>query len=355
MRRPSADVCTAHRCWNACGSGSSGAPLPAHASAGGDSRVGPATASDPARDTAYCPGCSPTPVTTTTGWPTTFICDGSNAAAIRSPLRTNVNTFGATNLGADARSATIVCWPVSRETATMRDRSGDPGASTAVTRNLRLPAIASGCSCRSSPARASSVVAGRGSPPDAATRCRPPPNADAKTIVLSSSHTAPNACRASASAAGVPPATAIFFSLPSAKNPIDDSSGEKNGAAAPSVPATGSARTSSSARTNSRQPSAAHATNASRSPLGDHATAGASASSAEPGGSATSKRATGSASGASGCARRHVVVAAVAPSSTTIAHGSTSAQGSRAARAGAASPTARTASRVADSGGPRNR
>ncbi len=60
-------------------------------------------------------------------------------------------------------------------------------------------------------------------------------------IVSSSAHVPPRPLGASHSVTAAPPVTAIFFSLPPAKNAIHWPSGEKNGLAAPSVPASAAA------------------------------------------------------------------------------------------------------------------
>ena len=61
------------------------------------------------------------------------------------------------------------------------------------------------------------------------------------TIVSSSLHAPPRLLSASASVTAAPPVTAIFLSLPPAKNPTHCPSGEKNGPSALSVPRSGSA------------------------------------------------------------------------------------------------------------------
>ncbi len=69
-----------------------------------------------------------------------------------------------------------------------------------------------------------------------------------------------------------PPATSIFLSLPSAKNPRDRLSGDQKGEEAPSVPGSSCAVSVSSARTHRRLPPvAAFARKAIRDPSGDTA------------------------------------------------------------------------------------
>src|SRR5579863_6585708 len=86
-----------------------------------------------------------------------------------------------------------------------------------------------------SPFCLSSWVAGCGAPPEDDTRktgvCWP-----SKRILPSSPQEAPRGLSASQRVTAAPPSTEIFFSFPPAKNPIQRLSGEKNGAAAPSVP-----------------------------------------------------------------------------------------------------------------------
>ena len=65
----------------------------------------------------------------------------------------------------------------------------------------------------------------------------------AKMMLSSAPHDPPNASATSASTCTGPPATGIFFSLPSAKNPIQRLSGDQNGFWACSVPGSGRAVT----------------------------------------------------------------------------------------------------------------
>src|SRR5262245_10553092 len=69
-----------------------------------------------------------------------------------------------------------------------------------------------------------------------------------------------------------PPVASILFSLPPAKNPMKRLSGDQNGKAASSVPASGCALKASSGRTHKRLfPDDSEATNARRSPSGESA------------------------------------------------------------------------------------
>ncbi len=90
-----------------------------------------------------------------------------------------------------------------------------------------------------------------------------------KTIVSSSIQVPPRPFAASDSLIGAPPVTETFFNWPSAKNAIHWPSGEKNGLAAPSVPASAVACNWSSFRMNSRGWPGCCATNASVVPSGD--------------------------------------------------------------------------------------
>src|SRR6266508_4495413 len=77
---------------------------------------------------------------------------------------------------------------------------------------------------------------------------------------------------ASQSVTGGPPAMSIFFSFVSAKNATERLSGDQKGAAAPSVPASGTALESASGRTQRNgRPSAPRAANAIERPSGDTA------------------------------------------------------------------------------------
>src|SRR4030095_11139748 len=91
-------------------------------------------------------------------------------------------------------------------------------------------------------------------------------------------HTAPKIDGASARLTGVPPLTATFFTRPSAKNPIDRPSGEKNGACAPSVPEMATASSLSTGRRYSRQPPASQPDHAMPDPSAANASAGATSS-----------------------------------------------------------------------------
>jgi hypothetical protein len=90
-----------------------------------------------------------------------------------------------------------------------------------------------------------------GVPPSADTRDRPDPYADrgVNTIVPSSLHVPARMSGESQSVTGAPPVTATFLSFPSAKNPSQRESGEKNRLLAPSVPDSGAASRASSGRT----------------------------------------------------------------------------------------------------------
>src|SRR5215471_11304436 len=68
-----------------------------------------------------------------------------------------------------------------------------------------------------------------GVPPVAGTRKIPPPIDGEKTIVPSRFHEPPRPVGASQRTCGGPPAKAILFSLPSAKNPRCSPSGDQNG------------------------------------------------------------------------------------------------------------------------------
>src|SRR5712692_6124970 len=73
---------------------------------------------------------------------------------------------------------------------------------------------------------------------------------------------------------GGPPEASIFFNLPLAKNPRNRLSGDQNGHAAPSVPASGCAEIAASGRTKSmRLPSASDPAKATRLPSGESAIA----------------------------------------------------------------------------------
>ena len=82
-----------------------------------------------------------------------------------------------------------------------------------------------------------STVAGVGTPPDAETLCSAVPPAGEKTMTPSRLQEPLIPGAASHNVTGGPPATSIFFSLPPAKNPSERLSGDQNGDAPPSVPA----------------------------------------------------------------------------------------------------------------------
>ena len=82
-------------------------------------------------------------------------------------------------------------------------------------------------------------VTGTGVPPPEGTRERTPVLFSAAMILPSSPQLPPKPLGASDSVTAAPPSTAIFLSLPSAKNPIQSPAGEKNGNAAFSVPGSG--------------------------------------------------------------------------------------------------------------------
>ena len=71
---------------------------------------------------------------------------------------------------------------------------------------------------------------------------------------------------------GGPPAIRIFFSLPSAKNPMNRLSGDQNGKAPPSVPGIGLAARVATGRSQIWNASSAPATNTTFRPSGDTAT-----------------------------------------------------------------------------------
>ncbi len=76
-----------------------------------------------------------------------------------------------------------------------------------------------------------------GSPPSAETRIRPPAATGAKTITPSLLQVPPRPSGALQITSDDPSATAIFLSFPSEKNPRYRLSGDQNGNAALSVPA----------------------------------------------------------------------------------------------------------------------
>src|ERR1700739_1831548 len=92
------------------------------------------------------------------------------------------------------------------------------------------------------------------------------------TITSSRPDAPPRLFGASHSVIGGPPETAIFLSLPAAKNPMNRLSGDQNGDEAASVPANASAVSASSERTQSTYlPSTFLATKASLCPSGETA------------------------------------------------------------------------------------
>src|SRR5262249_2194538 len=101
-----------------------------------------------------------------------------------------------------------------------------------------------------SPFLRSGVVKGFGVPPSAETSNRPEiESVGVKMMVSSGPQLAPRLRDALQRVIGAPPLRETFFSLPSAKNPTDCPSGEKNGLSAPSVPGIGVASKRSIART----------------------------------------------------------------------------------------------------------
>src|ERR1051325_224670 len=77
------------------------------------------------------------------------------------------------------------------------------------------------------------MVTGEGRPPEDCTRIKPA--VPAKTMVPSRLHVPPPPGGASQMVCGGPPEGATFFSLLSAKKPMDCPSGDQNGNSAPSV------------------------------------------------------------------------------------------------------------------------
>src|SRR5215471_18185422 len=89
----------------------------------------------------------------------------------------------------------------------------------------------------SSPFSRFGTVKGFGVPPLAETRNRPEKRLyGVKMIVSSGPQLAPRLTEALHRVKGAPPLRETLFSLPSAKNPTECPSGEKNGLSAPSVP-----------------------------------------------------------------------------------------------------------------------
>src|SRR5580765_169247 len=118
-------------------------------------------------------------------------------------------------------------------------------------------------------------------PPAAGTRERP--SDEANTIVLSAPHDPPRGEDTAHSVTMAPPMAGIFLSDPSTKNAIHSPSGEKNGAAPPSVPSSTWASRRSRRRAKSRvrveRIFSGRATNASVVPSGDIASDGVAAES----------------------------------------------------------------------------
>src|SRR5580700_3204888 len=107
-------------------------------------------------------------------------------------------------------------------------------------------------------------------PPDADTFRSAEVLEGAKTITPSRFHVPPRLSGASHNVIGGPPDTSIFLSFPPAKNPSVWLSGDQKGAEAASVPASGSATSVSSERTQRRVlPSALTATKAICWPSGE--------------------------------------------------------------------------------------
>lgn len=98
------------------------------------------------------------------------------------------------------------------------------------------PCSTCGHRCVTSPSAGD--ASGSGFPPADDTRSKRTLDVEPgiNTIVPSSPHAPPRPFGASHSVTPAPPATAIFFSLPPAKNAIHCPSGEKNGLSASSVP-----------------------------------------------------------------------------------------------------------------------
>jgi len=102
---------------------------------------------------------------------------------------------------------------------------------------------------------ASSVVTGRGMPPDRARRVTGEKNPDATKIVSSVAHCGvppaaapPASDGASNRGWGVPPGSWTLCTFPLARKPSQEPSGEKNGPIPPSVPAIATLSKSSTER-----------------------------------------------------------------------------------------------------------
>src|SRR5262245_13164593 len=94
---------------------------------------------------------------------------------------------------------------------------------------------------------------------------------DEKMIVPSAAHDAPRPAGESHTATGGPPATAIFFSFPCAKNPTYEPSGDQNGYVAPSVPINARDSRLSNARIHTSDGPSVAATNARKRPSDESA------------------------------------------------------------------------------------
>ena len=116
-------------------------------------------------------------------------------------------------------------------------RRGSRGTATTVNRIALPPARTCGQRWPPSPAAISTLVTPCGVPPAAGTRCSPPSAASANTITSSGPQLAPYAHRAAQIFVGAPPEIGTFQSALRDQNPTQRPSGEKNGAAACSVPA----------------------------------------------------------------------------------------------------------------------
>src|SRR5262245_17621315 len=102
------------------------------------------------------------------------------------------------------------------------------------------PGRTSGQRWDTSPFVGSGMVRALGVPPAADTANRPDvAAAGVKMMVPSGPQLAPRLRNAPQRVKGAPPPRETLFSLPSAKNPTDCPSGEKNGLSAPSVPGIG--------------------------------------------------------------------------------------------------------------------
>lgn len=97
----------------------------------------------------------------------------------------------------------------------------------------------------------SSIVTGRGVPPDADTLCNGDVGVGVNRISLAWFHAPVALTAADATTMGEPPAGSTVFSCPPATNAITRESGDQNGDEAPSVPASEVAASESSGRTHS--------------------------------------------------------------------------------------------------------